>query len=171
MKAKLIVEGKEFEVELNSVEVEKLLKPHRKTGYERVGKGALYCFVDADGILNEYDNDEHDDVDDAYYEQANYYSEVIVAEHNARADKLMRQLRRFAVFHRNESLDWYCTNGNAHKYYICYDYSGDELRVNSICWNRDLFGIYFDSKADADAIINLYRDELIWYFTEYKDSL
>ena len=46
MKAKLIVEGKEFEVELNPVEVEKLVKSKRKTGYERVEKGMPYCFAE-----------------------------------------------------------------------------------------------------------------------------
>lgn len=36
MIAKLIVEGKEFPIEIQDPELEKLLVPPKKTGYERV---------------------------------------------------------------------------------------------------------------------------------------
>ena len=32
-------------------------------------------------------------------------------------------------------------------------------------------GIYFDTAEAANLAISTFRDELIWYFTEYKDSL
>ena len=31
--------------------------------------------------------------------------------------------------------------------------------------------IYFDSVQIAQLAINTFHDELVWYFTEYKDSL
>ena len=39
MKAKLIVDGKEFPIEIQDLELQKLLTPQKKTGYERVGAG------------------------------------------------------------------------------------------------------------------------------------
>lgn len=169
MKAKLIVEGREFPIEINDPELEKLLKPQKKTGYERVDEGSHYFYACSDGFVEsalERGIGSQDDYDDA-----DYYSDRTVAENNARADKLMRQLRRFAVEHRETDLNWYCTEGNILKYYIYYDYSGDALRVEGKYWTRHLFGIYFNSKSNADLAIETFHDELIWYFTEYKDSL
>lgn len=170
MKAKLIVEGKEFDIEINDPELQKLIKPEKKTGYEPSKYHWSYFYVNDDGEAkvcietNELKNQNH-------YNEANYYSDKTIAENNARADRLMRQLRRFAVFHRNESLDWNNTNDVSCKYYIFYDYADRRLGVDDVSWNRDLFNVYFDSKADADAAVELLHDELIWYFTEYKDSL
>ena len=31
--------------------------------------------------------------------------------------------------------------------------------------------IHFDSEETANAAMDKFHDELIWYFTEYKDSL
>ena len=41
MKVKLIVEGKEFPIEIQDSELQKLLTP-QKTGYERVSAGQKY---------------------------------------------------------------------------------------------------------------------------------
>lgn len=169
MKAKLIVEGKEFPIEIHDPELEKLLKPQKKTGYERVCKGSEYHFVDADDTINGYDEDLHNDVDDVYYENANYYSDRTVAENNARADKLMRQLRRFAVEHIENNIDW--KNVEQCKYYIVYDYNTNTLFHNYNQSYRGYGAIYFDSNKTAELAIKIFHDELIWYFTEYKDSL
>ena len=103
------------------------------------------------------------------YEVANYYSDKTVAENNARADKLMRQLRRFAVEHREKEIDW--NDWEKKKCKICFDYSEKELFVDHFSHLRDLFAIYFDSEETANLAIETFRDELVWYFTEYKDSL
>jgi hypothetical protein len=80
----------------------------------------------------------------------------------------MRQLRRFAVENRKDKIDW--NNGKKHKYNICYSYPTQEIFVDfkSNCRN---FEIYFDSCGVAERAIEKFKDELIWYFTEYKDSL
>ena len=36
---------------------------------------------------------------------------------------------------------------------------------------RDFGVIYFDLGETANAAIDEFRDELIWYFTEYKEGL
>ena len=46
MKAKLIIENKEIEVEISEEEYKKLHSPEKKkTGYERVPKSSIYFYV------------------------------------------------------------------------------------------------------------------------------
>jgi hypothetical protein len=113
-------------------------------------------------------SEEYVNIDDVLYENCNYYSDKTVAENNARADKLMRQLRRFAVEHRNMPLTW---ERDSYQYCIYYDH-GDKTLVTTFEEEMHFFGcIYFDSEEAAQEAIETFRDELIWYFTEYKDSL
>ena len=166
MKAKLIIENKEIEIEISEEEYKKL-QPS-KTGYERVPESDIYFYANTKGDVETACEDCYD-VDDEYYESANYYSDKTVAENNARADKLMRQLRRFSVEHRECGVDFNSTE--TAKHYIYYDCVHDELRT-TYTFYAGVFGvIYFDSEETANAAIDKFRDELIWYFTEYKDSL
>ena len=169
MKAKLIIEDKEIEIEISEEEYKKLQpSEEKKTGYERVPKNGKYFYEFGKGDV-ESDIEDCYDIDDEYYESANYYSDKTVAENNARADKLMRQLRRFAVEHRGHGVDFNSTE--TEKHYIYYDCVRDELRT-TYTFYAGVFGvIYFDSEETAQAAIDKFRDELIWYFTEYKDSL
>lgn len=165
MIAKLIVEGKEFDIEILDPKLQKLIVPN-KTGYERVNMGETFYSVRADGTVFE-PMENHSDAHNLYYEIANYHSSKDLAYDNARADKLMRQLRRFAAEHRVNSLNW---DSNTQAKWMIY-HSSDGLGVYE-CNNIHSYGtIYFDRLLDADAAIETFRDELIWYFTEYKDSL
>ena len=108
-------------------------------------------------------------VDDDRYDSANYYSDKIVAENNTRADTLMRQLRRFAVEHREESLNF--DNDSQRKFYIWFNYVTGCIRIETTVLYRDFGAIYFDNKETALAAIEAFHDELTWYFMKYKDSL
>lgn len=168
MKAKLIVEGREFPIEIQDPELQKLLTSQKKTGYERVETDIDYYYVDATGFI-ENASEDSDGFDDDVYNTANYYADKTVAQNNARADMLMRKLRRFAVEHREQEIDWNSEVQN--KFSILYDYSDNEVAVE-----RDIYGryhgiVYFDSIEIARLAIETFHDELIWYFTEYKDSL
>ena len=169
MKAKLIVEGKEFPIEIQDPELQKLLTSQKKTGYERVGAGQTYWLQDVTGkvcwdtesICFTGDNED--------YNSANYYSDETIAKNNSRADKLMRQLRRFAVEHRNKKMNW--ANEGMRKYYICTICGTDELTRDFTYTVRGFGTIYFDTEEVAELAIKTFHDELVWYFTEYKDSL
>ena len=169
MKAKLIIEDKEIEIEISEEEYKKLQpSEEKKTGYERVPESDIYFYVHSRGYVETACEDYYD-VDNEYYESANYYSDKTVAENNARADKLMRQLRRFSVEHRGHEVDFNSTE--TEKHYIYYDCVRDELRT-TYTFYAGVFGvIYFDSEETAQAAIDEFYGELIWYFTEYKDSL
>ena len=169
MKAKLIIEGKEIEVEISEEEYKKLQSSEeKKTGYERVPENDDFYYDFANGKV-ESGFDDRCYIDDDYYDVANYYSSETIAKNNSRADKLMRQLRRFSVEHREHGVSF--NDANAEKYYIYYDYSDDKLGVGFVLRTRIFGTIYFDSEEVANAVIDEFHDELIWYFTEYKDSL
>ena len=166
MKAKLIIENKEIEIEISEEEYKKL-QPS-ETGYERVSESDIYFYANSGGYAETACEDYYG-VDNEYYESANYYSDKTVAENNARADKLMRQLRRFAVEHRECGVN--LNDTNTKKYYICYDYENNELGATFTFVGRVFGVIYFDSEEAINTAIAEFHDELIWYFTEYKDSL
>lgn len=166
MKAKLIIEGKEIEVEISEEGYKKLQLS--ETGYERVPESDIYFYANSRGYVETAPEDCYD-IDNEYYESANYYSSATVAKNNARADNLMRQLRRFSVEHRGHGVNFNDTN--TEKHYVYYDYGNDALGVSLVSRTKNFGAIYFDSEETLSAAIDEFYDELIWYFTEYKDSL
>ena len=169
MKAKLIIEGKEIEVEISEEECKKIQSSEeKKTGYERVSEESDYFYANSRGYV-ETDSENCYSIDGDHYKSANYYSDKTIAENNIRADKLMRQLRRFSVEHREHGVN--LNNTNTKKYYIYYGYQSKEFEIHDVLITKVFGAIYFDSKETANAAIDEFRDELIWYFTEYKDSL
>ena len=182
-KAKLIINDKEIEVQINIGDtknkgiqiimdektIEKLGEDYKtlfkkKTGYEKEEK--YYTILSGGEIRKEVNL--HDIIDNLRYKEANFYSSEEVAQNNARADKLMRKLRRFAVEHRTNNIDW--NNNKTSKYYIYFNHLLKQIEVGSIYHSHEI-GIYFDSKENAQLALNIFYNELIWYFTEYKDSL
>ena len=169
MKAKLVIEDKEIEIEISEEEYKKLQSPEeKKTGYERVPESDVYFYAHPSGCV-ETTCEACYDIDDECYESANYYSYKTVAENNTRADKLMRQLRRFSVEHRECGVDF--NSAKTEKHYIYYNYDYNELRTTYMFYAKHFGVIHFDSEETANAAIDEFHDELIWYFTEYKDSL
>ena len=169
MKAKLIIEGKEIEIEISEEEYKKLQSSkEKKTGYERVSESDIYFYTYPSGCV-ETTCEACYDIDDECYESANYYSDKTIAENNTRADKLMRQLRRFSVAHRECEIN--LNDMNTKKFCIYYNYRDNELEPDFLFSEKAFGTIYFDSEETANAAIDEFHDELIWYFTEYKDSL
>ena len=169
MKAKLLIEGKELEVEISEEEYKKLQPAEeKKTGYERMPKDNNFYYVVGRGNVDSI-SDYYTDIGDDCYDTANYYSSKTIAENNARADKLMRQLRRFAVEHRESKIDQ--NDCSKFKYYISYDYKAESLFISSNYFIKQFGGICFDTKAAAREAKKEFDHELIWYFTEYQDGL
>ena len=141
------------------------------TGYERLPKGKDYYIddvADSDGsvVLLEEGKDA---VDEHNYETANYYSSKEVAENNSRADKLMRQIRRYAVEHNEREIDW--NNLEQEKYSIIYTIGSEQIRAYSSKLFREFGQIYFTSREIAEQAMEEFKDELLWYFTEYQDHI
>lgn len=162
MLAKLIVEGKEFDIEIKDPRLQELIAQKKKTGYERLESHCDYWAEDEFGVCQHVGGEEGHIIDEVY-KNANYYSSDIVADNNFRADKLMRQLRRFAVEHRNN-------DKIAERYYIYYLRDSNLLQLRRDTANR-FIGPWFDSQHAGVQAIETFNNELMWYFTEYKDSL
>lgn len=169
MKAKLLIEDKELEVEISEEEYKKLqLTEEKITGYERVPEMNDFYYVAYRGNV-EAGLDNCDKYDDDCYDIANYYSSKFVAENNARADQLMRQLRRFAVEHRKNKISQ--NDCSERKHYISYDFKSESLFISSNYFIKPFGVICFDTKEAAGEAKEEFASELIWYFTEYQDSL
>jgi hypothetical protein len=167
--ANLIIDGEKLKTQIEIDEADlKAMQNKKKTGYERVGDSGEYYWDSNDGLTySSYD--ENLSIENLRYDTANYYSSEEVAKNNARADQLMRKLRRFAVENRKDKTDW--NNEERSKYYISYNCSEKKIKVNADFILRAFGDIYFDSEEVAKKAIEEFKDELIWYFTEYKDSL
>ena len=167
--AKLIIDGKEIEVLISEETLERLTNK-RTTGYERVRFGSTY-YTDSCGVVKTFE--EYTDYsDEEVYKSGNYYSDPDVAANNIRADNLMRKLRRFAVENRKDTINW--SDDNQDKYYLYYNYGyqDKEIGITSALRRIRSFGqIYFDTKETAELAIKIFKDELLWYFTEYRNSL
>lgn len=169
MKVELKANGKTVQVEMTEEQAKilGLVEERSRTGYERVDEDDSY-FVD-DTI-----NDGHEViggggtlVNDLYYNNGNYYNDKTIAENNARADRLLRCLRQWQA--QNDKAisisDW--KNNNILKYYIDYDCFNDQPFVTYAIRYRCPNTIYFTSGEKAEEAIEVFKDELIWYFTEY----
>lgn len=168
MKATLVVNGKEFPIEINDPKLIEEITSKKKTGYERQTDGCYWFSISRNYVESAYDG--CCGFDDDCYEFANYYSDETVAQNNTRADTLMRKLRRFAVEQRKDQLYWtreYCNE----KWSIEYDCRNKRLRSDKNWDVHKAFVIYFDTEEAVNLAIETFHDELIWYFTEYKDSL
>lgn len=158
------------DVDISEEEWKDVLKAHipRKNGYEKTNAAHKYYFVNS---LNEVvcDVDCSDPDNYARYNAANYYSDEEVAENNARADKLMRQLRRFAVEHRERDIDW--DNSEENKYVITFNHALDRLGAEENQALQSFGSIVFNTRELAQLAADTFHDELMWYFIEYKDSL
>lgn len=164
MKVKIKLDADwEIDAEIPDEVAEKLKKKEiKRTGYERVDNGKTYYYELYDGTIGT-DIEANAGSDTECYEAGNYYSDRNIAINNARATVLTRQLRRFAVEHR--------TGGDL-AYELRYSKeSGFVVSEFLPGWTGYFGAIQFDSRKAAELAIVTFRDELIWYFTEYTDSI
>lgn len=148
-----------------------LIEDKPRTGYERVKKDEMYYVINTkvDSMINV--KEFKDETDEQYYNIGNYYNDKVIAENNARADKLLRCLRRWqAANDKAISIsDW--KNDKINKYCIAYNYSLNELNTGMERRLRRPNAIYFSTFQKTEEAIEVFRDELLWYFTKYQQRL
>ena len=172
MKIEITANGKTIQTEINE-EQAKILgltidKP--KTGYERVEKGSTYFFNDGLSDMNRT-KEEKDIVDQGFYDSGNYYSDYEIAKNNARADRLLRQLRQWQALNDKSisEKDW--NDESKKKWFVAYSYGAEKLYADYYYIMRLPNTIHFATKEKAEEAIEVFRDELIWYFVEYQQRL
>jgi len=171
MQVELKVNDKSVRVEMTEEQLKELgLIEEQRTGYERVKKGEMYYLVDIYNNIMRVTED-NDQGDKQCYSTGNYYSDKIISENNAHADRLLRQLRRWQA--QNDEViskeDW--EDQGLKKYSIIYDYSSNVFYAGRTWWMRGPNNIYFKSREKAEEAIEVFKDELLWYFTEYVQRL
>lgn len=143
-----------------SATYEEYIEPKTLTGWERVKEGNPYRVSLADGIELKAECGVFSECD---YKSANYFSTKEKAEEIGFKQFLFRKLQRFSDENGGNEIDW--ENTNQKKYCILYCHSFKELQ-SDFTWVRQNQGqIYFISKEIAEKAIELFRDELIKYFT------
>ena len=159
----ITIDGKVYDL----VPREEATPKSKKTGYERAGEGDGYFRENIFCKEVSVSIDRCTEFDDVAFETAGYYTDEKLAEDNIRADRLLRRLRRFSAIHRKNKIDW--ENSNRTKFHIIFDYDEEGLLVSNRCIIRHFGEIYFDTKELAAKAIEEFKDDLMWYFTEYKD--
>lgn len=171
MKAELKVNGKTIQAEISEEQAKILgLAEEQLTGYERVKKGDVYYLNLINGeTVAETECDGR--IDEGRYDTGNYYSNETIAENNARADRLLRCLRQWQA--QNDEViskeDW--EDNDKDKWCIMYGYGAEELYVNGFYSVRLHNIIYFTTKEKAEEAIEVFKDELKWYYTKYQQRL
>ncbi len=171
MQVELKLNGKTIQVEMSEKQLKELgLVEEQRTGYERVKKGETYYIVDiADNAMEvtEY----KDQYDTQSYNTGNYYNDKAIAENNARADRLLRQLRQWQA--QNDKAisekDW--ESDGIIKYFITYNYRSSLFEIGRSCQRREPNIIYFTMKDKVSKAVKNFRNELEWYFKEYQQHL
>lgn len=130
------------------------------TGWERVEDGERYRTIDECSVW-EYRED-NDGSDVRLYNIANYFSTKEKAEEINFKQTLFRRLQRFSDENGGLDINW---NNCEEKFCIYYNYEEDELDIGCNWFTREYGQVYFISEEVAKNAIELFRDELIKYFT------
>ena len=169
MKITLTINGKPVEATIDDAafaEATQTENEPRKTGYERAKNGDNYYYLNGPDLFVSRENG--DIVDGMRYDSGNYYTDGMVAKENCRADRLMHNLRRFAAEHGGCCRPSVTSKIMIKKFTI-YNEDG------CLCISGGAFpqagSVFFETEEAARAAIEAFKDELIWYFTEYDPML
>ena len=156
--AKLIINGKEIEVQLTEEQAQELTAQKKVTGFERVDDCTLYYCINEIGQRCNC-TECHDDEDKTYYESANYYSDMTLAEWCSRNDTLNRKMRRWAAEHNAAPIDW---ENSESKWYIYYNCKYEDIEIGENKEYCSAERVYFQDYSTAKAAIEEFGDEIEW---------
>jgi hypothetical protein len=164
IRTQLKIDGKLQDVEIENGEIKIIEQNPKQTGWER-GKFRESYYAQ-DSRTTQHDIEVGNQYDYKRYSIANYFSNKELAENIFRMQKLQRQMFRWQA--ENDLVTDKC-NANTKKYYIYYDFDIKELIVDYYCHITECaFSPNFSSCEKARECIEVFKDELIWLFTEFK---
>lgn len=168
----IMIDGKKYRLVPEETQEEPVKEEpmERPTGYERASLGEKYFFEDLTTTVHCY-NENHSTYDTKIYDIGNYYTDEKLAVNNSRADRLMRQLRRYAAMHGGMVFPHHPLAAREKSYYICYNDLNELYIDEHFGYIVQFGGIYFKEKQAAKQAIEEFRPELEWYFTEYEPQL
>lgn len=163
IKTQLKINGELKNVEIENGEITIIEPVKIITGWEKVEYGQTY-YCDFSGVV--YDTNHKDTTCKEYrlrYNNANYFSNMKLAENVSRMQTLQRQIFRWQaendipINFKDDTKKWFFyfdTDENE----ILYDYSC------SICWSN----YFFSSQEKAKECVKVFKDELMWLFTKFQ---
>lgn len=161
-KAEIEKRMNEIQQELDSLKAQ-LNEPEKKTGWEQPVCPEKYYFV-TDCCETGWDLWGGCNYEETHYKHANCFTSQELAENIARYQSLdLRIRRRIAEICKpiNHKSLWWSIEYNITKKYVfpaCHD-------------NHVSAGWECDTSVHADQIIEEFKDDLLWYFTEFKGRM
>ena len=164
--AQLIVDGKTINITISDEELAKLQSPKpKKTGYERASEDEKYWAIENLSCVEVY-FEVGSTYDNKLYESANYFFDVTVAENMARAQLLWNRIHRRAV----ELCEPVYMTEEKPLVVIYFSKSENFVSIYPAATYGRVFGtIFFDTKEHCQQVVDEFHDELLWYFTEFRD--
>lgn len=166
MKVQATYKGKTVEIDIPDEKLEELVKEQKKTGWEKLERSREYWYVTTSAGIDR--SVEVGDVIDGWrYDCGNYFASKELAENIARYQSLDRRIRR-RIAEICEPSDWF--DCHSVKYDIVFDF--DTMDFTTYCarnWHSAQWSC--DTEEHAKQIIEEFKDELIWYFIEFKDRM
>ena len=163
---KIIIDDKEYMAQLSDEQVETLTKSNcTRTGYERVEDGRL-CYVMTIRDASEH-FDSRGDLNNTAFNNGNYVNDERLCQDRFRARLLHDRLEQWQALN-DEPVNW---GDFRPKYRIEYDYYDKRLLVIANGSSRTAGAVYFSNDEKTQEAIEVFRDELMWYYTEYRSRL
>ena len=157
--AKLIINGKEIEVQLTEEQAQELTAQKKVTGFERAKADAYYYAANSVGRKDHF-GECNMNYDDDRYATANYYTDESLAEWCIRNDTLNRKMRRWAAEHNTDTIDW--EDRFSDTCFISYNYENKEVDITH-CYATARAGVvYFCMREIAEEAIKEFGDEIEW---------
>ena len=164
-----------FDEEVTALELKEILdaeeKEKKKTGYERVGKGEFYYAISSLKEAIEFSGDDFlSSNTEKRLKTASYFNDENLAKNIARAERLIYQLRRYAALNGGipSQADW--KNSRVAKYELISE-SNNFIHATKNFESRAIGAIYFKDINACEKAMVIFKNELIWYFTEFQEQL
>ena len=167
MKVQATYKGKTVEIDIPDEKLEELVTEQKKTGWERPNDSDTFYLIDEEYRVKPYGFLKGGRSSERCYHVGNCFNSLKFAENIAHYQSLDLRIRR-RIAEICEPVDW--NTHNSAKWIIIYDHPHKMLYVD--CYYNQHFGQWnCDTREHAEQIINEFREELIWYFTEFKDRM
>lgn len=154
----------EMEQELDSLKAQ-LNEPEKKTGWEKPEVGQESWYITIDNHVWRY-TWRDSPIDNALYNIGNCFTSKELAENIARYQSLDLRIRR-RIAEICEPVEWIALS---RKYSIWFNHDSKILFISYITTGQSC-AWYCDTEEHAKQIIEEFKDELTWYFTEFKDRM
>lgn len=154
----------EIQQELDSLKAQ--LNEPEQTGWEKPTIDDDYWYIGADNCICHccWSNSS---IDNARYDSGNCFTSEKLAANVSVYKSLDSRIRR-RIAEICEPVGW--NDSDQEMFEIVYDADRKHLDVYSSYTIRGA-GWYCDTKEHAEQIIEEFKDELTWYFTEFKDRM